>query len=201
MKSISVFCGSNSGTQKTYTAQAMLLGRELARREIGLIYGGGKIGMMGAVADGVLSNGGKAVGVIPDFLMSKEIAHDGLTELIVHETMHDRKAMMNELSDGVVVLPGGFGTMDELFEMLTWAQLGLHKKPIGILNIEGYYDSMLRMIQEMVDAGFVKRVNQEMFMVSDKIHELLTEMNNYVAPEVEKWIKNESVNQQLGSND
>ncbi len=131
MKRVTVFCGSSYGTDNLYKDQAFLLGQTLANQEIGLVYGGAKVGLMGAVADGVLSKGGEAIGVLPYFLQKKEVAHEQLTELILVETMHERKAKMNELSDGVIALPGGFGTLEELFEMLTWAQLGLHKKPIA----------------------------------------------------------------------
>lgn len=166
----------------------MALGNALAKRNIELVYGGANVGLMGAVADGVLNEGGKVIGVLPHFLQSKEIAHAGLTELILVETMHERKTKMNELCDGVIALPGGFGTMEEFFEMLTWAQLGLHKKPIAILNIDGFYDSLKVLIQVMVDKGFLKPVNQEMLLVSDTVEELLTKMSEYTAPEVGKWI-------------
>ena len=154
MKSITVFCGSSSGTDGVYKSQATLLGRALAERNIQLVYGGAQIGLMGAVADGVLTHGGRAIGVLPGFLKSKEIAHDRLTELIIVETMHERKTKMHELCDGVIALPGGFGTLEELFEMLTWGQLGLHKKPIGLLNTDNFYDPLITLLQTMVDNGF-----------------------------------------------
>lgn len=188
MKRITVFCGSSFGTDSIYKEQAIALGNALAKRNIELVYGGANVGLMGAVADGVLNEGGKVIGVLPHFLQSKEIAHAGLTKLILVETMHERKTKMNELCDGVIALPGGFGTLEEFFEMLTWAQLGLHKKPIAILNIDGFYDSLKVLIQVMVDKGFLKPVNQEMLLVSDNIEELLTKMSEYVAPEVGKWI-------------
>lgn len=188
MKRITVFCGSSFGTDSIYQEQAMALGNALAKRNIELVYGGANVGLMGAVADGVLNEGGKVIGILPHFLKSKEIAHAGLTELILVETMHERKTKMNELCDGVIALPGGFGTMEEFFEMLTWAQLGLHKKPIAILNIDGFYDSLKVLIQVMVDKGFLKPVNQEMLLVSDTVEELLTKMSEYTAPEVGKWI-------------
>ena len=137
MKSITVFCGSSFGSDEIYKEQAILLGQTLAKQNIQLIYGGANVGLMGAVADGVLLEGGKVIGVLPHFLQSKEIAHQDLTELILVETMHERKTKMNNLCDGVIVLPGGYGTLEEFFEMITWAQLGLHKKPIAILNING----------------------------------------------------------------
>lgn len=188
MKRITVFCGSSSGTEEIYTSQATLLGQTFAKRNIELVYGGANVGLMGAVADGVLNNGGKAIGVLPNFLRSKEIAHKQLTELILVDTMHERKTKMNELCDGVIALPGGFGTLDELFEMLTWGQLGLHKKPIAILNIDGYYDALIVFVQTMTDKGLLKEVNQKMLLVSDSIDDLLDKMENYVAPTVGKWI-------------
>jgi uncharacterized protein (TIGR00730 family) len=188
MKKISVFCGSSLGSEHIFEQQATLLGQTLAKRNIELVYGGTSIGLMGAVADGVLNAGGKAIGVLPNFLKSKEIAHEHLTELILVETMHERKTKMNDLCDGVIALPGGFGTLDELFEMLTWAQLGLHQKPIGILNIDGYYDSLMDFVQNMVDKGLLKEENQRMILISENIDELLDKMENYSAPEVGKWI-------------
>jgi uncharacterized protein (TIGR00730 family) len=193
MKRITVFCGSSSGTEEIYTSQAILLGQTLAKRNIELVYGGAKVGLMGAVADGVLNAGGKAIGVLPNFLGSKEIAHPKLTELILVDTMHERKTEMNDLTDGVIALPGGFGTLDELFEMLTWGQLGLHKKPIGILNVDGFYDALIVFIQTAVDKGFLKPANQQMLLVSDNIDDLLDKMESYVAPTVGKWIHKENI--------
>ncbi|WP_265428095.1 TIGR00730 family Rossman fold protein [Chryseobacterium sp. YIM B08800] len=193
MKSITVFCGSSFGSDEIYKEQATLLGQTLAKQNIQLIYGGANVGLMGAVADGVLQEGGKAIGVLPHFLQSKEIAHQNLTELILVETMHERKTKMNELCDGVIVLPGGYGTLEEFFEMITWAQLGLHKKPIAILNIDGFYDDLIKLVQTMVDKGFLKQINQEMLSVSDSIDELLEKMRNYKAPTVGKWISKEEV--------
>jgi uncharacterized protein (TIGR00730 family) len=193
MKRITVFCGSSSGTEEIYTTQATLLGQTLAKRNIELVYGGANVGLMGAVADGVLNNGGKAIGLLPNFLRSKEIAHKQLTELILVDTMHERKTKMNDLSDGVIALPGGFGTLDELFEMLTWAQLGLHKKPIAILNIDGYFDSLIIFIQTMTDKGLLKEANQQMLLVSDSIDDLLDKMENYVPPTVGKWIDKKDI--------
>lgn len=193
MKRITVFCGSSSGIEEIYTTQATLLGQTLAKRNIELVYGGANVGLMGAVADGVLNHGGKAIGVLPNFLRSKEIAHKQLTELILVDTMHERKTKMNDLCDGVIALPGGFGTLDELFEMLTWGQLGLHKKPIAILNIDGYYDALLVFIETMVEKGLLKEVNQQMLLVSDTIDGLLDKMENYVPPTVGKWINKENI--------
>jgi len=193
MKSITVFCGSSFGSEEIYKEQAVLLGQTLAKQNIQLVYGGANVGLMGAVADGVLLKGGKAIGVLPHFLQSKEIAHQDLTELILVETMHERKTKMNDLCDGVIVLPGGYGTLEEFFEMITWAQLGLHKKPIAILNINGFYDDLIKLVQNMVDKGFLKQINQEMLLVSDSIDELLEKMKNYRAPSVGKWISKEEV--------
>ena len=189
MKSITVFCGSSFGTEEIYKEQALLLGQTLAKQNIKLIYGGANVGLMGAVADGVLNAGGEAIGVLPNFLRSKEIAHLCLTELIFVESMHERKTKMNDLCEGVIALPGGFGTLEELFEMLTWAQLGLHKKPIAILNINGFYDSLIELTETMVEKGLLKDVNQKMLLVSDNIDDLLDQMKNYTAPTVGKWIE------------
>jgi uncharacterized protein (TIGR00730 family) len=193
MKRIAVFCGSSAGKDVVYTIQAKQLGEVLAKRNVELVYGGAIVGLMGAVAAGVLENGGKAIGVIPAFLQAKEIAHDHLTELILVNSMHERKMKMNELCDGVIALPGGFGTLDELFEMLTWAQLGLHQKPVAILNTNGYYNALLDLVQTMVDKAFVKPINQQMIIVSENIDELLEKMEQYVAPAVDKWITHTSV--------
>ncbi|WP_066440561.1 TIGR00730 family Rossman fold protein [Chryseobacterium sp. CCH4-E10] len=188
MKSITVFCGSSFGSEDIYKEQAALLGKTLAKNNIQLVYGGANVGLMGAVADGALDEGGRVVGVLPYFLQSKEIAHKKLTELILVETMHERKTKMNELCDGVIVLPGGYGTLEEFFEMITWAQLGLHQKPIGILNIDGFYNDLINLVQNMVDKGFLKQINRDMLLISDTIDELLEIMINYKAPTVGKWI-------------
>lgn len=192
MKSITVFCGSSLGTDEAFKKEAILLGETLAKQNIGLVYGGAKVGIMGAVADGVLQAGGNVIGVIPQFLRTKEVAHDNLTELIMVKTMHERKTKMYELSNGIIALPGGFGTMEELFEMLTWAQLGLHQKPIGLLNTNGFYNDLIRLIENMVNKGFLKQINLEMLIVSDTVNDLLIKMKNYKAPEVQKWITNET---------
>lgn len=188
MKRITVFCGSSSGFGENFLAGARQLGEALASNGIGLVYGGANMGLMGAVADAVLQAGGKVIGVLPVFLRDKEIAHNGLTELILVDSMHARKTRMNELCDGVIALPGGFGTLEEFFEMLTWAQLGLHKKPIAILNIDGFYDPMIVLVQTMVDRGFLKDANRQMLIISDDIDDLLNKMRNYSAPTVGKWI-------------
>ena len=184
MKRVSIFCGSSLGTDEVFQKQACLLGETLADQKIGLVYGGANIGLMGAVADGALSKGGEVIGVLPIFLQAKEIAHKNLSQLILVETMHQRKTTMNELSDGVIALPGGFGTMEEFFEMLTWAQLGLHKKPIALLNVDGFFDSLKSLVELMVDKGFLKKLNYDMLLISGGIDDLLIQMKNYVPPSV-----------------
>ncbi len=191
MNNITVFCGSSSGTDPIYESSAFALGKQLAAEKITVIYGGAQIGLMGQVAEGALQNNGSVIGVIPHFLSGKEILHEGLTELIQVDTMHERKTIMSEKSDGFIALPGGFGTFEELFEILTWAQLGLHQKPIGVLNIDGFYDDLHEMIQKMVDKGFLKSINQDMVIKSASIEDLLTQMRNYKAPDVPKWIKSD----------
>ena len=193
MKRVTVFCGSNLGTDVVFKEQAFALGQSLAMEKIGLVYGGANIGLMGAIANGALSEGGEVIGVLPYFLQEKEIAHTELSSLILVETMHERKTKMNELSDGVIALPGGFGTLEEFFEMLTWAQLGLHKKPVAILNVGGFYDSLITLVQIMVDEGFLRKANQEMLLVSDNIKDLLNQMKNYSSPVIGKWISKDKV--------
>lgn len=186
-----VFCGSSSGTKDVFLEQAFSLGKCLAQDNIGLVYGGAKVGLMGAVADGVLKYNGEVIGVLPTFLGDVELGHSGLTELIIVETMHERKAKMDELSDGVIAMPGGYGTLEEFFEMLTWAQLGLHKKPVALLNIDGFFNPLLQMIDNMVSNGFLKQVNRDMIVVADNVTDLLVKMRSYEAPKEGKWIKKE----------
>lgn len=193
MNRIVVFCGSSTGTDAVFYEEARRLGNVLAQNGTGLVYGGAKVGLMGAVADGVLESNGEVIGVIPHFLRTKEVAHEGLAELIEVDSMHERKMKMHELCDGVIALPGGFGTFEELFEMLTWAQLGLHRKPIGLLNTDGFYNDLIAMIRKMVAKGFLKQINEEMLLVADQIEDLLRLMNDYVAPEVPKWIHKDEV--------
>jgi hypothetical protein len=192
MKRITIYCGANVGSEAVFEQQAYLVGKTLAQQNIGVVFGGGKVGLMGAVANGAMQNGGEVIGVIPNFLSTKEIAHDGITEMIKVETMHQRKTLLNELSDAMIALPGGFGTMEELFEMLTWAQLGLHKKPIALLNTNGFYDALLALIQTMVDKQFLKKEYQQMLLHSENITDLLEKIKNYKAPQVEKWITKET---------
>ncbi len=193
MKRITVFCASSIGIETIYETQATLLGQTLAKQNIELVYGGANIGLMGAVANGALMEHGKVIGVLPQFLAAKEIAHESLTELIIVESMHERKTKMNELCDGVISLPGGLGTLEEFFEMMTWAQLGLHKKPMGLLNVDGYFDSLIHMIQTMVAKGFLKPSDQNLLIVSNTVDDLLQKMKNYVAPTTIQWIDKETV--------
>lgn len=187
MKNIAVFCGSNTGESPVFKQAAYELGSKLAENNIGLVYGGAKVGLMGAVADGVLENGGRAVGVLPNFLKEKELAHSRLSDIILVETMHERKAKMYEMSDGIITMPGGFGTLDETFEFLTWGQLSLHCKPTGLLNIGGYYDKLIEFIDVSIKNGFVKPEYQDLYVVDNDIDNLILQMKNYNPPLNEKW--------------
>lgn len=191
MKSISVFCGSSEGNDQDIISTAYQLGKTFADRDIALVYGAAKIGIMGTVAQGVLGNNGSAIGVIPYFLETKEIVHDDLSELIVTDNMHDRKVIMYDRSDGFIIIPGGFGTMDEFFEITTWGQLGLHTKPIGILNINGYYDALISQCKTMVERGFLKQENLDAVVIDETIDGLLKKMNNYVPLPAPKWLNKE----------
>ncbi len=188
MKNLVIFCGSSEGYHETYREAAYETGAYLAHHDYGIVYGGAQIGNMGAVADGALNNGGRVIGVIPGFLKTKEVVHTGITELIEVETMHERKMKMFELSDGSLALPGGWGTLEELFEMMTWAQLGLHQKPIGILNINGFYDPLLAQLELMTNEGFLKEIYREMILVDHDLPTLIGAMEEYQAPEVKQWI-------------
>jgi uncharacterized protein (TIGR00730 family) len=168
-KKIAVFCGSNFGTEQIFKESAYDLGKLLSQKEYSLIYGGSSTGLMGVLADGVIENNGEVIGILPRFLQEKEVAHTKLTQLILVEDMHQRKAKMNELADGFVVLPGGLGTLEELFEILTWSQLGLHQKRIVLLNIKGYYDPLLSLLQNLEDHGFLKLSYKLTFMVCDSV--------------------------------
>ncbi|MDR3140760.1 MAG: TIGR00730 family Rossman fold protein [Tannerellaceae bacterium] len=192
MKKIAVFCGSSLGKNEVYREQARLLGETIARLGIGLVYGGGNVGLMKYVADGAIRQGGEVTGVIPAFLNKEEIAHAGLTELIVVETMHERKAKMNELSDGIIALPGGYGTMEEFFEMITWGQLHLHQKPVAILNTNGFYNPLIRQVETMLTEGFLKEPCRELLIVDDTIPSLLEKMRRYQPPVFDKRLTSHS---------
>lgn len=179
MKSIVVYCGSNPGSNPVYKEVARELGEKFAEREIRLIYGGGNMGLMGAVADAVMTNGGQVTGVIPNFLAALEVAHETLTELHFVETMHERKFKMVQFAKGVIALPGGYGTFDELFEILAWRQLRLYEGPVGVLNVNGFYDLLLLQMDRMVSDGFLRAENRELLIVSDSIDELLMKIEEF----------------------
>ncbi len=193
MKSIVVFCGSSEGNDPLILETAYNLGLTFATNQITLVYGAAKIGVMGKVAEGALNLDGEVIGVIPDFLKMKEVLHPGLSTLVTTETMHERKLKMHELSDGVITLPGGFGTLEELLEIVTWAQLGLHQKPIGLLNINGFFDPLLEMFENMVSKGFLKQENSDLLLVDETIEGLLAKMDAYIPSWVPKWIKKEQL--------
>lgn len=189
INTLSVFCGSGRGTDPAFGQAARLLGRTLASRGITLVFGGSKVGLMEELSDAALEAGGQVVGVMPRFLHRKGIGHPGLTRMILVDTMHQRKMRMSELCDGIIALPGGFGTLDECFEMITWAQLGIHHKPIGLLNVQGFYDPVLAMADKMVEQGFLKLIHRNMLIVTQQVGRLLERMNQYVPPSTEKWIR------------
>ncbi|HJQ46114.1 MAG TPA: TIGR00730 family Rossman fold protein [Amycolatopsis sp.] len=187
MRRICVFCGSSTGKDPVYTEQAAVLGKLLADRGIGLVYGGAGIGLMGAVADAALAAGGEVIGVIPKHLMRAEVAHPNLTDLLVTADMHERKAKMAELSDGFVALPGGAGTLEELAEVWTWAQLGLHRKPIGLVDVAGYYRPLHEFADHMVAEGFLRKQHRELLLFDEDPAALLDAFAAYQAPDVAKW--------------
>ncbi|MCC6179465.1 MAG: TIGR00730 family Rossman fold protein [Chloroflexi bacterium] len=189
---ICVFCGSRSGTRPEYVELARRLGETLVRHRIGLVYGGASVGLMGAVADAVLRGGGEVVGVIPEALVSHEIAHDHLTSLHVVGSMHERKAMMAKLSDAFIALPGGFGTFEELFEVVTWAQLGLHRKAFGILNAGGFYDNLLALVDQGVREGFIPPEHRALILEASAPEPLIDLVLGYEPPPpVRKWIRSD----------
>jgi uncharacterized protein (TIGR00730 family) len=188
LQRICVFCGSSSGNQPIYTRTAETIGRLLALRGVELVYGGGKVGLMGTVADACLKHGGRVVGVIPQLLVDKEVAHTGLTELRIVGSMHERKALMADLSDAFIALPGGFGTWEEFFEILTWSQLGIQRKACALLNVNGYYDPLLQMADNAVAEGFVRPAHRDLLLSDEDAARLLDRLHNYVVPGVDKWI-------------
>jgi len=188
MRRICVFCGSSSGGRPEYTAAASGLAQVLARRGLGLVYGGGKVGLMGVLADAMLAAGGEAIGVIPQALMDKELGHPGLTELRVVASMHERKALMADLADGFVALPGGFGTFEEFCEVLTWTQLGFHQKPCGLLDVGGFYDGLLALFDRAVAERFVRPDHRAMVLTCADPEALLEQVEAWRPPTVPKWI-------------
>ncbi len=188
LKSVAVFCGSNEGNKAIYGQVAQCLGRCLADNSITLVYAGAKVGLMGRVADGALDADGAVVGIIPEHLVAKEISHEGISELKVVSTMHQRKQAMADLADAFILLPGGIGSLEEFFEIWTWAQLGLHMKPMGILNIDGFYDPLLAMCQKTVDHEFVKKMHYDIIQVAEKPEELIGKLMACKMDYVPKWI-------------
>ncbi|WP_195694274.1 MULTISPECIES: TIGR00730 family Rossman fold protein [Priestia] len=188
MKSICVFAGSSAGMKTEYKEAAVSLGRCMAQKNYRLIYGGSRMGLMGEVANEMLQHGGEVIGIMPRGLFSGEIVHTALTELIEVESMHERKATMHELADGYIALPGGFGTFEELFEALCWAQIGIHKKPVGLLNVNGYYNPLMQMVQHAVDEGFSTDSAIRLINISDTPEQLISSMDTYTSPsEDQKW--------------
>ncbi|MDR2533846.1 MAG: TIGR00730 family Rossman fold protein [Tannerellaceae bacterium] len=188
IKRIAVYCGSNPGVREEYAQQAYLLGMILARQGVKIICGGGKVGLMKSIANGALENGGDVTGVIPSFLNREELAHEGLTNMIIVNTMHERKYRMSELGQAFIALPGGYGTIDELFEIITWAQLGLHQKPVGILNTNGFYTPLLKFLDSMSLEGFIRPEHRNLVLVNDNVPDLLEMIRNYQPVATGKWI-------------
>lgn len=193
MKSVCIFCGSNPGNDEVYGTGARAMGAEVARRGLTLVYGGGAVGLMGVVANAALAAGGKVHGIIPRALREKEVGHNGLTELEIVDTMHTRKARMAELADGFIAMPGGIGTFEEIFEIWTWGQLGIHSKPLGFLNIAGFYDPLAGFLDGTVDAGFLKQSHRAMAMTDTEPATLLDRMEQYVPPVTVKWVEKEEI--------
>jgi uncharacterized protein (TIGR00730 family) len=188
LHSVCVFCGSSRGIDRAYTEAARSLGRTLAEANVRLIFGGGHVGLMGVLSNAALEAGGEVIGVIPGFLVERELAHSGLNDLRIVGSMHERKALMSELSDGFITLPGGTGTLEEFFEILTWAQLGEHQKPCGLLNVAGYYDPLLAVFDHMLHKGFLSQSNRALLLVESEPAKLLQRLDHYRPPETVKWI-------------
>lgn len=188
MNRVCVFCGSNAGTQPTFRQAAAELGRLLVARGMSLVYGGGSVGLMGVVADAVLDEGGQATGVIPRMLAVKELLHERVADMRLVPDMHSRKALMADLADAFVALPGGYGTFEELFEVITWAQLGIHAKPIGLLNTDGYYDPLARLIDHAIETGFIRPEHRDLVVIEDRPAPLLDRLAHHRLPAVRKWI-------------
>jgi len=184
MKKIAVFCGASLGFNEIYKNDAIKLGAYFAKQNIGLVYGGGKMGMMGVLADAILKEKGKVIGVIPGLLRHEEVIHSEISEMIVTKTMSKRKVKISKLVDGYIALPGGFGTLDEIFEALTLSQLGIEQKPVGLLNTNGFFNHLIKQLDVMVTEGYLKQSNSDMLIVSDSVEELITKMHRYKAPKI-----------------
>jgi uncharacterized protein (TIGR00730 family) len=193
MKSVCIFCGANFNGDPALKEAVEQLTEVMVNRNMALVFGGGKVGMMGLLADNMIQRGGNTIGVIPQFLLDKEVGHTGLTELHIVETMHQRKQMMSDLCDGIIMLPGGFGTLEEFFEVLTWLQLGLHNKPTGILNVNGFYDFLLKQMDVMVEQQFLKPANRKLVITSGDPVELITLMENFTAKPDEVWFRDRNL--------
>ncbi|TDV12128.1 TIGR00730 family Rossman fold protein [Paraburkholderia caballeronis] len=187
MKAVCVYCGSSMGASPVYAEAAKAFGRALVAANLGLVYGGGKVGLMGVIADEVMAAGGRAIGVIPELLVDKEVGHNGLSELHVVPDMHHRKKMMADLSDAFVALPGGAGTLEELFEVYTWAQLGYHHKPVAVLNIDGFYDPLISLLTHTVSEGFMRQTYFDLLQIDTDPAKLIGKLQSYRAPAKDKW--------------
>ena len=188
MQSVCVFCGSSTGSNAAYTEAARSLGTTLAEANLRLVFGGGHVGLMGEISNAAIAAGGDVIGVIPKFLVERELAHEGLSDLRIVGSMHERKALMSDLSEAFIALPGGTGTLEEFFEVLTWAQLGEHKKPCGLLNVAGYYDPLLTVFDRMVEVGFLSESNRALLLVEGDPERLLKRFDHYEPPKIAKWV-------------
>ena len=193
MRRICVFCGASDGAKPVYREAAIQMGQLLAERKIELVYGGGNLGLMGTIADATMQAGGRVIGIIPSALVAKEQGHQDITELFIVNTMHERKTMMATLADGFIAMPGGFGTLEEFIEILTWGQLGFHRKPAGLLNVDGFYDGLLNFFDQQVENGFVRPHLRKLVLTADTPESMLDAMQNYVHPSVNKWIERQDL--------
>ena len=194
LDSLCLFCGSSSGSRPSYKAAAHEFGRTLAELDISLIYGGGSVGLMGVAANACMAAGGKVIGVIPQLLMDKEVGHKGITEMHVVANMHERKALMTELTDGFIALPGGYGTLDELFEALTWLQLGYHQKPVGLLNIDGFFNHLIAFVDHSRDERFLRDLHRDALSVDTDLKQLIGKLQDAEAPDTGKWLDTAKLN-------
>lgn len=193
LKSICVFCGSKSGNDQQYQQAAIELGRSMAQQDITLVYGGGSVGLMGIIADAVLESGGEVIGVIPRQLATKELLHPGVKEMLVVEDMHTRKAKMSECSDAFIAMPGGFGTLEELFEVVSWVQLGIYSKPMGVLNVAGFYDPLLTMVEHCIETEFIKPKYRNLIIADESPAILVDHLQQHQLPVIEKFLDPEQI--------